>query len=117
MLDNIRFGLEGEKYTYWHVAMDTDVCDVGTKAKEIFDLDTDKVDYVEFMKEKVVSDEDIDKFIKFYEETKSDKSNKKIQLNCFDKDGTLRKTLLSHIVLETPNEQYNGIIGLLNYVD
>lgn len=42
---------------------------------------------------------------------------KKIQLNCFDKDGTLRKTLLSHIVLETPNEQYNGIIGLLNYVD
>lgn len=117
MLDNIRFGLEGEKYTYWHVAMDTDVCDVGTKAKEIFDLDTDKVDYVEFMKEKVVSDEDIDKFIKFYEETKSDKSNKKIQLNCFDKDGTLRKTLLSHIVLDTPNEQYNGIIGLLNYVD
>ena len=117
MLDNIGFGLEGEKYTYWHVAMDTDVCDVGTKAKEIFDLDTDKVDYVEFMKEKVVSDEDIDKFIKFYEETKSDKSNKKIQLNCFEKDGTLRKTLLSHIVLETPNEQYNGIIGLLNYVD
>ena len=33
------------------------------------------------MKEKVVSDEEIDKFIKFYEETKSDKSNKKIKSN------------------------------------
>ena len=117
MLDNIRFGLEEEKYIYWHVSMDTNICDLGTKTKETFNVEADNVDYIEFIKGNVIVNEDVDKFIEFYKQTKLQKTNKKIQINCFDKDGKVRKALLSHIVLYTPTEKNNGVIGLLNYID
>lgn len=117
MLDNIRFGLEEEKYIYWHVSMDTNICDLGTKTKETFNVEADNVDYIEFIKGNVIVNEDVYKFIEFYKQTKLQKTNKKIQINCFDKDGKVRKALLSHIVLYTPTEKNNGVIGLLNYID
>ena len=79
MLDNIRFGLEEEKYIYWHVSMDTNICDLGTKTKETFNVEADNVDYIEFIKGNVIVNEDVDKFIEFYKQTKLQKTNKKIQ--------------------------------------
>lgn len=117
MNENVKFGLEEEKFIYWNVNPKTNACALGKAAVHALDVSEVDIQYPDNFVEHVILPEDTDKFIDSYKKTKEKRVNTSVTVKCVDIDGRYREAIISHIMLKDELEQRYKIFGILNYID